>query len=376
LADRSSRAPGRALAAGVLAALAVSGCGGRGGEEMESEAVPTIEARTAKVERRDLVEPLVVRGTVAAPPNEDVRLAPLVAGRVVAMHVAEGDAVRAGGVVAEIDPRPLQDQARQAQAALSQARAAREAADLELTRVKRLYERGIAAGKEVEDARAARAAAAAAVEEGEAGVSLAQRQVDRARVRSPIAGHVVRRFVGVGEQVDGTPAQPVVEIANVANVEVAARVGAERLARVRPGQPAAITSDAWPGRTFAGRVVAVAPAVDPATNAALVRIRVANADRALKVGMFAEAAIALSTRPGVLTVPPGAVSRGGGEDAEPGGGTAVYVVAKDEAVRRPVTLGLETPEAVEVVSGVKEGETVLASAVHGLAEKARLAAKP
>jgi RND family efflux transporter MFP subunit len=355
---------------------AAIGCAKRGGEEMASEAVPTIEARTARVERRDLLEPLVVRGAVAAPPNEDVRLAPLVAGRVVAMRVAEGDAVRAGDVVAEIDPQPLIDQARQAQAARSQARAALEAAELELARVRRLYERGIAAGKEVEDATAARAAAAAAVEETEAGVRLAERQVERARVTSPIAGHVIRRFVGVGEQVDGTPGQPVVEIANVANVEVAAHVAAERLARVASGQPAAITSDAWPGRTFAGRVVAVAPAVDPATNAALVRIRVPNPDRALKVGMFAEAAIALSTKPGVLTVPPGAVARGGGEDGASAGGPAVYVVVKDEAVRRPVTLGLETPEAVEVVSGVEEGDTVLASAVHGLGEKARLAAKP
>jgi hypothetical protein len=51
-------------------------------------------------------------------------------------------------------------------------------------------------------------------------------------------------------------------------------------------------------------------------------------------------------------------------------------VTKDEAVKRPVNLGLETPDAVEVVSGVKEGETVLASAVHGLGEKAKLAPRP
>ena len=368
-----------------MAVAAAAGCAKRGGEEMESDAVPTIEARTARVEKRDLVEALVVRGSVAAAPNEDVRLAPQVAGRVVAMRVAEGDAVKQGDVVAEIDPQPLQDQARQARATLSQARAALEAADLELARVGRLFARGIAAGKEVEDARSARAAAAAAVEQGEAGVSLAERQVDRAHVRTPISGQVVRRFVAVGEQVDGTPAQPLLEVANVTTVEVAARVAAERLARVRPGQAAVVRSDAWPGRAFDGRVIAVAPAVDPATNAALVRVRVPNPDRALMVGMFAEAQVELSKRTGVLTVPPGAVSRGeaaapeaGGEAGEKPGadGPAVYVVVKDEAARRPVTLGLETAEAVEVVSGVKEGETVLASAVHGLGEKARLSAKP
>ena len=375
MADRSSRAAGRALAAGLGAlALLAAGCARRGGEdEMASEAVPTIEATTAKVEKRDLVEPLVVRGAITAPPNEDVKLAPLVAGRVVAMRVAEGDTVRAGEVVAEIDPLPVQDQARQARATLSQSRAALEAADLEATRVQRLFERGIAAGKEVEDAKTGRAAAAAAVEQAEAGVSIAQRQVDRARVTSPIAGQVVKRFVGVGEQVDGTPSQPIVEIANVARVEVAAHVSADRLGRLRAGQAVAVVTDAWPDRTFDGLVVAVAPAVDPATNAALVRIGVANPEGQLKIGMFAEARIALAKKTGVLTVPPGAVSRGeGGSESGP----AVYVVTKDEAARRPVKLGLETPDAVEVVSGVKEGETVLASAVHGLGEKAKLAPRP
>ena len=57
-------------------------------------------------------------------------------------------------------------------------------------------------------------------------------------------------------------------------------------------------------------------------------------------------------------------------------GAAVYVVAGDLATRTPVKVGLETAEAVELVSGVVEGQTVLVSSVHGLGEKARLAAKP
>jgi RND family efflux transporter MFP subunit len=180
---------------------------------------------------------------------------------------------------------------------------------------------------------------------------------------------VVRRFVGVGEQVDGTPAEPLLEVANVERVEVAAHVGAEPLGRVRVGQKAAIVTDAWPDRAFVGEVVAIAPAIDPATNTALVRIRVKNPDRVLKVGMFAEARIGLQEKKGVLVVPSSAVSKG--EE-----GTAVYVVAGDEAVRTPVTTGLETPEAVEVLSGLKEGQRVLTSAIHGLGERAKLGVKP
>jgi RND family efflux transporter MFP subunit len=340
-----------------------------GDEEIASAEVPTISAETGAVTRQDLVEPLLVRGTVASVPNQDVRLAAQVPGRVVVMSVAEGDAVRAGQVVAEIETRPFEDQHRQAAAALDQARAAQENARLNLVRTDRLFERGIAAGKEVEDARAQRAAADAGVEQARAALDMADRQLARAHVTSPIAGQVVKRFVGVGEQVDGSPAQPILEVADVDRVEVAAHVTADRLGRVRVGQPVTIASDAYPDRTFAGEVIAIAAAIDPATNAALVRIRVKNPLRLLKVGMFAQARIGLQDKRGVLTVPPSALSKG--ED-----GAAVYVVSGDQATRTPVKVGLETPEAVEILGGVKEGQKVLTSAVHGLGERAKLAARP
>jgi RND family efflux transporter MFP subunit len=370
--DRSSRAASSPflVAAALAWALAAPACTRSGSdEEIVSAEVPTISAETGTVVRRDLVEPLLARGAVAAPPNEDVKLASQVPGRVVAMSVAEGDSVRVGQVVAEIETPPLEDQQRQARAALAQAKAALENARLNLARTERLFERGIAAGKEVEDARAQGSSAEAALEQAEAALATADRQLARAHVRSPISGQVVKRFVGVGEQVDGTPAQPLLEVANVERVEVAAHVAADHLGRVRVGQPAAIVSDAWPDRTFDGEVIAIAPAIDPATNAALVRIQVKNPERLLKVGMFAQARIGLQEKKGVLVVPPSAVSK---TDE----GTAVYVVSGEEATRTPVKIGLETPEAVELVSGVKEGQKVLTSAIHGLGERAKLAAKP
>ncbi len=367
--DRSSRAASCILAV-LVPALVVPACKHRDpDEEIESAEVPTISAETGTVVRRDVVEALLVRGEVTAQPNEDVKLASQVPGRVVAMRVAEGDAVRAGHEVAEIEAAPLEDQDRQARAGLAQAKAALENTRLNLTRTEKLFARGIAAGKEVEDARAEAAKAEAGVEEAQAALATADRQLGRTHVRSPISGYVVKRFVGVGEQVDGTPAQPLLEIANVDRVEVAAHVPADRLDRVRAGLPVAVASDAYPDRTFEGEVIAIAPAIDPATNAALVRIRVGNPERRLKVGMFVQARIALQVRKGVLVVPPSAVSK-----AETG--TAVYAVSGDEARRTPVKIGLETPEGVEVLSGVEEGQKVLTSAIHGLGERAKLAAKP
>jgi membrane fusion protein (multidrug efflux system) len=342
-------------------------CGSKSAEEEEIKPadVPTITADTAKVTKQTIVEDFVVRGTIAAIPNEDVKVSALVPGRVNSVTVAEGDPVRQGQIIAQLDRQPLEDQRRQTAATVDHAKAQVENARLNLQRNQQLFERGIAAGKEVEDARRDLAAAQAALDQANAALSTAVRNIERTAVRSPISGQVVKRLVSVGEQVDGTAAQPIAEIANVDRVELAANVPSEQIARVRIGQRAPVATEAYPGRTFAGSVLAIAPAIDTSTNAGLVRIRVPNADHALKVGMFAEARIELGRHDG-LAVPPGAVVR----NTE---GAAVYVVSADMAQRTPVKVGLETPDAVEIVEGVTEGQTVLTSSVHGLGEKAKLA---
>ena len=362
-------ASGSRAAFGLLAAAALllaPACASPTQEEGAAPEVPTIVADVGKVTRQDLVDWLSVRGTIAAVPNEDVRVSALVPGRVMMLRVAEGDAVAAGQVVAEIDAQPFEDLKRQAAAALDQAKAALENAKLNFERTDRLFKRGIAAGKEVEDARAQQATAEAGVETAQAALDMAGRQLSRTKVASPIAGQVVKRLVNVGEQVDGTAAQPLAEVASVSVVELAANVPSEHLAVVRVGQAVDVVSDAYGTRTFPGEVIAIAPAVDPATNAALARIRVKNPDAALKVGMFAQARVVIGERKGALTVPPSALSR------DVNGQAAVYVVANGVAQRTVVKTGLETKDAIEILSGVTEGQAVLTSSVHGLAEKARL----
>jgi membrane fusion protein (multidrug efflux system) len=129
-----------------------------------------------------------------------------------------------------------------------------------------------------------------------------------------------------------------------------------------------VSSATWPDRKFGGEIIALAPAVNPDSNAALARIRLANPGQALKIGMFAEARVCVAEHPRALTVPPAAIVR----DER---GAAVYVVKGDLAERTAVLTGIETPEAVEVLNGLTAGETVLISSVHGLGEKAKLVKK-
>ncbi len=357
-------------AAFLVALLLIgTGCGRKAVESVDKPAeLPTIVADTAAVARRTIEEELVIRGSIAALPNEDVRVSALVAGRVDSVTVAEGDAVQRGQVIAELDRRPFDDQRRQAAAALEQAKAQVENARLNLQRNQQLFDRGIAAGKEVEDARAQLASASASLEQTAAALNAADRQIERVQVRSPITGQVVKRMISIGEQVDGTGAQPIAQIANLDRVELLANVPAEYLPRIKIGQTSAISSDTLSGRTLTGTVLAVAPAVDPATNATLVRIRIPNPGGVLRVGMFAEARVRLGEHTDALVIPPSALVR----DER---GTAVYVAAGDVAQRTSVTVGLEKLDAIEILTGLTTGQTVLISSVYGLGDKVKLAKK-
>jgi membrane fusion protein, multidrug efflux system len=352
----------------LVAALLIAGCSRsrEAAETSDEGAVPTITADVATVKRGTIAEDLVVRGTIAALPNEQVKVSALVPGRVDAFSVAEGDTVRQGQVVARIDTRALQDQQKQATAARQQANAQLENARLNLQRNEQLFARGVAAGKEVEDARTTVAGAEAALEQANAALNTVGLQLDRADVRTPIAGQVVKRMVSVGEQVDGTAAQPIVEVANLERVELGANVPAEQLAYINVGGQVVIGTDAYPDRSFEGRIVAIAPAIDPATNTALVRIRIENADRLLKVGMFAEARVRLAEHKDALIVPVAALSR---DDS----GAAVYVVNGDTATRTPVKTGLEADGNVELLNGVDEHQSILTTGVHGLGDAVKIA---
>jgi len=328
------------------------------------------EVTVTRVELADMTTTLSITGTVAALPNQDVRVSSLVPGRVASMMVAEGDRVRAGQILAKIDDRPLQDQAQQAEAAVEQARASLENARLNRDRNESLFQRGIAARKELEDARTLVSVNEAALRQAEAALSLARLQLARTEVRSPLDGVMVKRLVSVGEQVDGTAAQPVFQVANIKEVELFGNVPAVYLQKIRVGQMLRIATDAFSGKELAARVVAISPAVDPSTNVGLVRIRIANSSGLLRLGMYLAAQLPLETHAQALVVPPQAVYRN--QEGMP----LVYRVQGENAEAVPVKIGLETQERTELLEGVQAGDTVILTNGYGLGKHSKVKVKP
>lgn len=356
-------------AAVLLVALSFAACGKQADsdETKKTDAVPDVTV--AKVVRGVIAGNLIVNGNLAALPGRDAKVAVLVPGRVSRVLVVEGDHVNAGQALAELDSTLLRDQVRQTDAAVAQAKANLENSRLAAQREESLLQRGISARKEVEDARTQLAVNTAALANAEAGLATARAQVSRSTVRAPFDGTVVKRFAGAGEQVDGTAAQPVVEIANIDTLELLGTVPAARLPEIRTGESFTFETNAVPGRKFAAQVVAVLPAVDPVTNNGTVRIRVENAQHQLKLGQYLSVDMPLQQAGGRLIVPRQAIYP---DDA---GEPHVYKVTGDESVQVAVQLGVQTKDQAEIVSGVQEGDTVIVTGGYGLPEKSKVRVK-
>jgi RND family efflux transporter MFP subunit len=355
------------LAAGIIAA-SVCGCSKKGDDEAadKKDNTPT-QVTLTKVTRADVSRMLQLSGSVAAVPNRDVKVSSQVPGRVTELTVAEGDRVSAGELIAKIDDHSFRDQVTQAEAGVGTAQASVDNANQSLKRNEDLVNRGIAARKDLEDAQKEAATSASELKQAQAALSTARLQLSRTEIHSPISGTVVKRFISGGEQVDGTAAAPIVEIANLSEVELNANVPASDISRMKEGQSIQMTSAAMPGKTFTGKIVGVSLSVDPASNAGLVRIRIPNGNGDLRLGMFLGAQVPVETHARTLTIPPGAIYRG--EDGNP----RVFIVQGDTANVSEIKLGIETPDRVEVLSGVNDGDTIILAGGYGLTDKAKVA---
>jgi cobalt-zinc-cadmium efflux system membrane fusion protein len=183
---------------------------------------------------------------------------------------------------------------------------------------------------------------------------------------SPIAGTLVRRDLRIGGMVDRNEPAPLTVI-NLEQVWVVANIFEHDLAGLQTGDLAEIAADAYPNRTFTGRVTYISDEVDRSTRAVRTRIEVPNPDHVLKPGMFAHAVIKTGNGREVLVAPESAIYEVHGQEV-------VFVPAGDGRFSvRPVKLGSRGSGTVEITAGLKQGDLVVAKG--GLALKSLIANK-
>ena len=192
-------------------------------------------------------------------------------------------------------------------------------------------------------------AVAAGAQQKRSDLAAAQASAQYAEVRAPFSGKVTKRFLNPGDMADATT--PIIEISDTRRLNLLANLPASESGKLMSGMPVRITSRDVPGSTINGAVLSVGQ-VDPNTNLLSVRIRVQDANSALRIGSYALATIVLSTDPNSIVVPSAAVlSREGKSD--------VFVVGSDNvAHEKEVEVGPEHAARVAIKTGIAAGDRV------------------
>ena len=193
--------------------------------------------------------------------------------------------------------------------------------------------------------------AVALVERDEVGV-----RFEPAPVPSTLNGTVARIYLDRGQDV--TLQTPVALVVDASEMIVRAEVPERYAARAALGEVVRVKVEAYPDRTFAGRVSKVSPVVDPSTRSSLIEAKLDNSSGKLRSGMFGEVTLITGSRSGVLAVPKDALSDGSGP--------AVFVIENGKAYKREVELGLQSDRFLEIRKGVKPGEKVAVFGLYGL----------
>ncbi len=311
---------------------------GRGGQSASAAVTPRVERPiVVEVERvaiATVIEDIRAVGTLRA--NESVVIAPEIAGRLSRIRFHEGDRVKAGDVLVEIDPVILKAELDKARAEVALAKANNE-------RASTLAQQGTGTLR-------ARDEAVAAYQAALANLALAEARLEKATITAPLNGVVGLRGVSVGAYL--TPGTPIVELADIDPLKVDFRVPELLVSTLRTGQNIVVAVDALPGATFAGTIYAIDPTVDVNGRAMRLRARVPNPEGRLSPGLFVRLQIVVERRPGAVLVPESAIVAQAGK-------TFVYRINGNRAERAEVTLGQRRPGVVEVKSGLGGEDTVV-----------------
>ncbi|MDH3628649.1 MAG: efflux RND transporter periplasmic adaptor subunit [Acidobacteriota bacterium] len=350
----SYRFVGRSLSWVLVFTLAASvGCVNRAPEETIEFRVP-VTARA--VETGDVEDRIVATGSLRTPEavalNADSGGALKIARNARGRRFAEGDRVKAGDIVGEITGEEVR-----LAAGLEAAEQRYATVKADYDSKKALYDEGLLAEQEFRQVESSLADAKIEVERGVL-------KETRSRLITPIDGVILRLARDESEQplADGQLVMQGFQVAQIAPTDTLIAevdlVGSD-VARIKVGQIARVRHHAWDDSRFEGRVLRLAPSLDPSTRTLRAEVAVRNGAAKLRPGMFVEVTIVVESRPEVPVVPRRAV-------AERNSRKVVFVVEGQKVRQREVVLGLGDDEIVEIIEGLEPEERIVVQGIETL----------
>lgn len=294
-----------------------------------------------EVSKRALAEDISLTGTIAA--YNDVAIVAETQGRIVNVLASVGDRVSAGSVLIQLD-----DELKKAAYVSAEVNYEKTKKDLE--RYETVYKDGSVSDAQLEGARLA-------FKSAEAQYITARRQFNDTKIKTPIPGIVTSRPYDVGTMVQNN--STVANVVDISRLKVKLNVAERDVFRLHAGDVAEITTDVYPGVTFAGRVATISAKADDAHTYAVEVSLTNNNEHPLKVGMFARVTVSLKLESASLAIPRQTLV---GSLKQP----QVFVVDKGIARLRDIVVGSEVGEYLEVRSGLIAGEQIVWSGQNNL----------
>lgn len=287
----------------------------------------------------DLRDSVRLVGTLVPP--EQIQVAARVMSEIQELPVPAGGTVEKGDLIARLDDARLV------------ARKAEVDARVQLTRntfsrLERLYESSTATRQELDEARAA-------LDQALASQAMIEEELRDTRIAAPFAGRIGERQVSTGQLVQ--PGQILFSLTQMDPLELRMEVPERFSSALRDGMSVRMSSEAFPGDTFEGKLVFLSPDVNPRTRSVVVRAQMANPEEKLRPGMFGQVDLVLEERPEALVIPEAAVMQRG---------TQTMVLRKNSEGRadmRPVEVGIRFDGMMEIRSGLSKDDIVV---VEGL----------
>lgn len=348
-------------------AVFLTGCDQK--DSTDSQVETKIPVETVTVGLGNLAQTLSYYGDIKA--EFEVKVFSKIPDRIERFFVDAGDRVAKGAPVARIAATTIEQAVRQAEAALTAAKAQESNLRAEYDRFSLLY-RDLSVSKQQYDAIATQyEAAKAQVEQAEAALTSAKSQWHDATITAPIAGIIGKRYCETGDM--AAPALPLVSVCQMDRVKMTFEATEKDLARLEIGQKTVVQVSTYPDHTFEGKVVKISPVLDPLTRLAEVEVLLDNPEHKLKPGMYAHAEVTTGVIENVIVVPRHAVientslERIGGED-QVVKHYFVFVVNSDKALQRKLEVIYLNHEYLAISSGLKIGEQLVTVGQNNLRE--------
>lgn len=288
---------------------------------------------------------LLAVGSLVA--TQGVFVANEIAGQVKEIHFESGQQVQAGDLLVQLD-----DEVDRAE--LAGLTATQHLAELSYERAARLVKDKSVSRSDYDQARAALDSATALV-------ASKQASIRKKAIRAPFTGQLGIRQVDLGQYL--APGAEIVSLQALDSIYVDYSLPERNLGELSVGQSVTVSVQAYPGKSFAGRITAISPLIAAGTRSVSIRATLENPEQQLRPGMFAEVKTLQPARAGVMTLPERAITYNPY-------GNAVFVIEEKEgqqtAQRRQIETGIVRDGRIEILKGLKEGEQVVSAGQNKL----------